>query len=314
MAICRVNRTLKLASFSVLFGLVSTACTEGDGSSAAAEENAAEESDGGAQTGSASLKPFLSIPVDQGRTVEIYEPVPGHFMIGSTGPIGAPPVTHDHDLTGRILDIYARLMPGASVPPEVQEAQGRQDLVLAQSAPLTTEPPQGVDSRVEAPVPETANPEADASQTDEALAVVPKDPWHDFWEDTICDHTQLQFPDRSINENCSVHRTNGGSWNENARHEAYPGCLAYDGDIGCRLRWKPLGAGSSSYQTLWDVNVEEGFYNTVHFWANPLGEELDWRLEIYNASGDSYHRMFMVSWNSCRAGCFPSGGSCLCPV
>lgn len=310
----QMNRSRRLAPLSVLFGLVSVACAEGVDPSEDAADATADESDGGLQPESSVLEPLLSVPVDQGRTVEIYEPSPGHFMIGSKGPIGAPPVIHDYDLSGRLLEIYTRLLPEASIPAELEAAQGRQDLVLAALPPMAMEMPTGVDSYTEAPV-SGPGQGSEISDADEALSVVPKDPWHDFWEDTVCDHTSLHFPNGGVNENCVVHRTGGGSWNENGRYEALPGCMSYDGDINCRLRWKPVGAGSSSYQTLWDVSVPEGFYNLVHYWATPLGAELDWRLEVYNASGDAYHRMFMVSWNFCDDGCFPSGNDvCLCPI
>ena len=281
-------------------------CTDAEDSSAAFDANKTADDDVVAAYG---VEPLLRIDAGQSRTVEIYEPEPGLFMIGSTGPIGTAPVTEDYDLSGTITEVYRALVPGGALPQKLIDAQTRQDL-----APVTTIKMPDEQNTVEAsPVELEGGHEVVAADT--AAEIVQKDYWSDYWQEYICDPNLMHFSWYPIRENCMVFRMNGGSWNENARTEAYPGCSAIDGNINCRLKWKPLGSGSSSYQTLWDVSVTEGYYNRILYHANPLGSEVDWRFEIYNAADNIYHRMFMVSWNQCASGCYPSASDvCLCPV
>ncbi len=288
-----MKREMKLA-FAILFPIVAglaVGCTEAE----EGDDLTVEESEPGTQT-----FPLLSIEVDQSRTVEIYEPMPGQFLIGSKGPIGSTMDTDDYDLTGRIEDIYKRLVPNRAIPSVVVDAQQRQDDYLAKVPALETLPISIEESSSASPA------AAELDVDDEISSVIPKDPYHSWWTGTVCQSTSgLYFPDYISNTNCAIHRTGGGTWHYSAMMEVVPGCLAYDGNINCRVRWKQPGASSSTYQTIWDVQVSEGWYNTMHLWATPLASTLDWEFKIYNATNDSYHREFITAYNMCPDDCMP---------
>jgi len=258
--------------------------------------------------------PILRIEADQGREVQIYEPVSGFFFVASTGPIGTIPVGDEMDLTGRITDIYQRLRPGEEVPSAVRDAQLRQDSAVPEDF-LALFVSTGEAGQGDA-LPADGREEAISDVDDQALSTIPKDPYHEWWQDTMCNanNVDLKFPSYYGGSDCAVHRTGGGTWTHNDAMETAPGCLSYDGTINCRLRWKAVGASSSTYQTIWDERVAEGYYAAAHYFANPLGDTLDWQFKIFNADGNRYHRRFMFTYNWCPWSCDPNWGPCLCQM
>jgi hypothetical protein len=261
------------------------------------------DSEAALEVQSEGMRPFLSVSLDQGRSVDFYEASPGALAITSRGPVGTLPVDREYDMTGSPVEIFERLRPGTPAPQVLVEAQLRNERLKAAS-------PLHESSATEEP----AEPDVDPI-SDETEDVVPKDAFHTFWRDSVCNVTDVMLYDAFIDSNaCPLHKTGNDSWLRGRRMEIRSGCFAFDGNISCKLRWKAVG--STSYTTLWDVQVEQGFYILNHTTSTPSARDSDWEFSVYNASGNGYHAVVTTSKNTCAAGCSPSQatGGCLCGV
>ena len=119
-------RLVIVSLYSVVF---MTACggVEGDPSTLLAEntEGAHVRDDMPAENG---LNLIATLSLDNGNTLEFYEPFPGTVLISEVGMLSNPPVSTTHDLRSKSpVEIYQTLAPKRTVPAALTAAQHRSD-------------------------------------------------------------------------------------------------------------------------------------------------------------------------------------------
>lgn len=245
-----------------------------------------------------------SYPTVNGGTLDIYEPIPGDFVVGERL------IDGDGELEGRegdadgaesadranetLTGLYQRLV-GGEVPPEVLRAEERRVRLEAELALAGEQAPaERVEPMAQIPAIEQGSAEFEAKEVDRGVANFQI--YHCRGLDTT--------PQKNFNI-CLTERTGDATIGKNDAHGNYSAVRVYRGTLDYSVRYNLTG-----WETAFNVTVYEG----QTYRARKVGPVRDYDIEARtrNASGDGYNLALIGTTNRGEKTCYNDFGGIAC--